>query len=411
VIRLETVRVSLRELRHAKVRTGLTTLGIVFGVAAVIAMVSIAEGARFEAQREVAALGTNAIRVRTLELEGNELSRARQLGVRGLVPEDVPPLLALPMVEAAAPLLVQDDVAVRRGERASDARVVGTTPAYPSVVSFGVAAGRFLGDVDGARRASVAVLGAKVAQDLLPFRSAVGERITLGGLSFTVIGVMEDRREASSRTSVLSAADLDRDVYVPAEAVLARFPSDPAEAVVDEVAVKVASGGDVRVAAALVRDALLRRHQGVRDVEVVVPEELLRQAQRSQRIFNVVMGAIASISLVVGGIGIMNVMLVTIIQRTQEIGIRRAVGATRHDIRDQFLLEALTIAVLGGLAGVVLGAGLAFGISAWAGWVTIVSLKAVGVAFVVAGATGVVFGLVPAVRASRVDPIECLRHE
>jgi putative ABC transport system permease protein len=336
--------------------------------------------------------------------------------VRGLVVEDVAALERLPLVEAVAPLLVLD-VSVRSGERTADARVVGTTRAYPHVASFKVRKGRFLDEEDERSRAAVAVLGAKVAQELMPFRDPLGATVMMGGQAFRVIGVMEDRREASSRVSVLATADLGRDVYVPAATATARLPQPPDEPVVDEIALRVQAsaqpsrGAAVRVAAGLVRDALLRRHQGVRDFEVVVPEELLRQSQRSQRIFNVVMGAIASISLVVGGIGIMNVMLVTVVQRTREIGIRRAVGATKKDIRDQFLVEALSIAILGGLVGALLGALLAAIISSFAGWVTIVSLKAVVVAFLVAGATGVTFGLVPAVKAAAVDPIECLRHE
>jgi putative ABC transport system permease protein len=348
--------------------------------------------------------------VKAVKLEGQDLSRARQLGVKGLGLDDVASLLKLPVVEAAAPLLVVD-VPVRRGEKSADARVVGTWPSHAEVVSQPVARGRFLGAEDEAARAAVCVLGAKVAQELLPFRAAVGESVLLAGQSFRVVGVMEDRREASSRVSVLTTSDPGRDVYVPASTVTSRFATEPDEPVVDEIAIRVAREHGVRMAAGLVRDVLLRRHQEVVDFEVVVPEELLRQSQRSQRIFNIVMGAIASISLVVGGIGIMNVMLVTVIQRTREIGIRRAVGATKHDIRDQFLVEALSIAILGGLVGALLGAILAAIISSFAGWVTIVSLKAVVVAFFVAGATGVTFGLVPAVKAAAVDPIECLRHE
>jgi putative ABC transport system permease protein len=288
---------------------------------------------------------------------------------------------------------------------------VGTSAAYPDVVSYPVAEGRFLTDDDLAHSATVAVVGARAAQELFPFRSPLGQTITVDGLGLTVVGVMEDRRQAASRVSVLTTADPGRDVHVPATTVEARLPRDPLVSAVRELAVRVEADASVRLTAGLVRDTLLRLHGGVEDFEVVVPEELLRQSQRSQRIFNVVMGAIASISLVVGGIGIMNVMLVTVIQRTREIGIRRAVGATSRDVRDQFLVEALIIAVLGGVAGALLGAMLALAIASYAGWVTIVSFEAVAVAMLVAGATGVAFGLFPAVKASRMDPIECLRHE
>ena len=410
MIRPETFLVGLRELGVNKLRTTLTGLGIVFGVAAVIAMVSIAEGARYEAVRQIEALGTNAIRVRAVELSGQELAVARQKGQLGLTLDDGPALALLPVVDLVAPIAVLE-APVRCGERGADLRVVGTTPEHARIVSARLAAGRFLHAEDLRARRRVAVLGARAAAELLPFRHPIGEDLTIGSETFRVIGLMEDRRQASSRVSVLTGADPGREVYVPATTLEYRYANDRGGLVVAELALRVSDDAEVRVAAEFVRRTLLRRHAGTEDFEVIVPEELLRQSQASQRVFNVVMGAIASISLLVGGIGIMNVMLVTVVQRTREIGVRRAVGATQADIRDQFLVEALIIAVAGGLAGVVLGALLAGLISARAGWVTVISPGAVLVAFVVAGVTGVVFGLFPALKASRVDPIECLRHE
>jgi putative ABC transport system permease protein len=410
MIRPETFRVGARELAGNKTRTALTTLGIVFGVAAVIAMVSIAQGARFEAEQQIASLGTSTVRVKAVQLAGQELSRARQVGVSGLSFADADSMRHLPGVASVAPIaIVTSDVAAHG--RSADARIVGTTAELARILGTSVEHGRFVADEDERLVAPVVVLGAKVAHDLLPFQPAVGATITIGGLAFQVIGVMEDRRQASSRGGALEGADLSRDVYMPASTARLRFPVTPLAAQASEIVVRVEDGVSVRRAAAIVRDLLGRRHAGIVDFEVVVPEELLRQSQKSQRTFNIVMGAIASISLLVGGIGIMNVMLVTVIQRTQEIGIRRAVGATRKDIRDQFLVEALTIAVLGGLAGVVLGSGLALVIASFAGWVTIVSPVSVLVAFLVAGITGVGFGIFPAMKASRMDPIECLRRE
>ena len=410
MIRAETFRVALREMSGNKLRSSLTTLGIVFGVAAVIAMVSIAEGAREEALEQVRALGASTLRVRAKELRGQDLARARAAGVTGLTLQDADAVARLPGVTGAAPLLIAK-APVKAGDRTSDVRVVGTSPSYPDVVSFPVATGRFLAPDDDLHRATVVVLGARAAQELLPFQDALGKDISIGRATFRVIGLMEDRRQATSKAGSLAGADVSRDVYVPVLAARARFAADPVASPLAEIAVRVGDGASIRSVASLLRESLLRRHEGVEDFEVVVPEELLRQGQKSQRIFNVVMGAIASISLVVGGIGIMNVMLVTVVQRTREIGIRRAAGATRKDIRDQFLVEALTIAVLGGAAGVILGAGLAFVIALYAGWLTIVSPYSVLLAFAVAGATGVGFGLFPAVKASRMDPIECLRHE
>jgi len=373
-------------------------------------MVSIAEGAREEALEQVRALGASTLRVRAKDLRGQDLARARAAGVRGLSLEDAEAVMRLPGVGGVAPLLVAK-APVKAGDKSSDVRVVGTSAAYPAVVSHPVASGRFLAPEDDLRRGTVAVLGARAAQELLPFQDALGKDISIGRETFRVIGVMEDRRQATSKGGGLGGADSSRDVYVPVLAARARFAADPVGSPLAEIAVRVTDGQPIRTVAALLRETLLRRHEGIEDFEVIVPEELLRQGQKSQRIFNVVMGAIASISLVVGGIGIMNVMLVTVVQRTREIGIRRATGATRKDIRDQFLVEALTIAVLGGAVGIVLGAGLAFAIALYAGWLTIVSPYSVLLAFTVAGATGVGFGLFPAVKASRMDPIDCLRHE
>ena len=410
MIRAETFRVAIRELAGNQLRTALTTLGIVFGVAAVIAMVSIAEGARHEAMAQIRAMGASTLRIRAKELRGRELARARGAGVMGLTLEDADAIAKVLGVEAAAPLLVPQ-APVSAGDRSADLRVVGTTAAYPGVVSFAVASGRFIADEDVRDSGAVCVLGAAAASELLPFADPIGREIRIGREAFRVVGVMEDRRQATASAGSLAGADVARDVYIPVSAARLRFASDPLSTGVVEIAVRVQEDAGIRLVAALVQARLAGRHRGIEDFEAVVPEELLRQGQKNQRIFNVVMGAIASISLVVGGIGIMNVMLVTVVQRTREIGIRRATGATRKDIRDQFLVEALTIAVLGGLVGIVLGAGLAFAIALYAGWLTIVSPYSVLLAFTVAGATGVGFGLFPAVKASRMDPIDCLRPE
>jgi len=267
----------------------------------------------------------------------------------------------------------------------------------------------------------------------------------VGDTWLTVVGVLTDRRVSDEAVSKLGVRDANMDVYVPARTMLLRFRDrarvtqrdveqaasndgngdDDAQKTetteqhdervnhnqLDRIIVRVDNAADVPGVTELVRRTLLRRHNGVVDYEVSVPELLLRQQQRTKNIFNVVLGAIASISLVVGGIGIMNIMLASVLERIREIGVRRAVGATQQEILLQFLSEAVLISVAGGLAGIILGAAISAGIERFAGINTIVSFLSVGIAFGVSFAVGVLFGIVPAQRAARQDPVVCLRYE
>jgi putative ABC transport system permease protein len=226
-----------------------------------------------------------------------------------------------------------------------------------------------------------------------------------------VVGVMEPKRLREGRASVIKLRDVNQDVYVPLSTAAARLPAEDGNARLAEIAIQVASAEQVVGTASAVKALLERAHRGVEDFEVVVPAELLAQAQSTQRVFNVVMGSIAAISLLVGGIGIMNVMLTTVTERTREIGIRRAVGATRRAIAAQFLLETVLLSAAGGVVGILLGAGMAQGIHLFAGWATVIPVSAAFVAFAISAAVGVGFGLYPALRAARLDPIAALRFE
>jgi putative ABC transport system permease protein len=226
-----------------------------------------------------------------------------------------------------------------------------------------------------------------------------------------VVGVMEAKHVREGRATVIRLRDINRDVYVPITTAAARFPLARAEGAIDELAIRVDEAEQVAPVASIVTRLLRRTHHGVDDFEVVVPAELLAQAQGTQRVFNVVMGSIAAISLLVGGIGIMNVMLTTVTERTREIGIRRAVGAPRRAILAQFLLETVLISAAGGLAGILLGFAMARGINLFAGWETALSPLATATAFGVSALVGVVFGIYPAQRAARMDPIGALRFE
>jgi putative ABC transport system permease protein len=407
----ESLRIGVRSIRAHKLRSFLTMLGMIFGVAAVVSMVSIAEGARREAVEQIRLLGTNNIRVNQRELGEAAREAAEQRGSTGLVAADAA-LLAenLSNLRGVAPIRFLE-ASVLRGNREATARVVATNEEYARVTDFFAKDGRFLSALDVANGKRVAVIGSEVREALFSFRNPVGQRIRIGDQWFTVVGVMEPKTIQKGRASVIKLRNVNQDVYVPISTAAMRLPDKNAIGGIQEIAIQVNEPEQVVHTAQIVRRMLARSHQGVEDFEIVVPAELLAQAQSTQRVFNVVMGSIAAISLLVGGIGIMNVMLTTVTERTREIGIRRAVGATQRTILTQFLIETVLVSTSGGCLGIVLGAAMAKGIHVFAGWETVISVSGALLAFAISAGVGVVFGLYPAGRAARMDPIAALRFE
>ena len=285
---------------------------------------------------------------------------------------------------------------------------IGTTPGYRDATRLEVAAGRFLAALDVAERKRVAVLGAAVARALFPLGSPLGETVRLGGDWYLVVGVLEGRASPRGRGAALRGRDLNRSVLVPLAALDRGADRRPDG--VDEIVFRVATPESV-VPAAGVAQALVRRATGGEPLEVVVPREILRQRERTQRVFNVVTGAVAAISLLVGGIGIMNIMLASVAERTREVGVRRALGARRRDVAAQFLVESSLLTVTGGVLGSVLGLVGAALIQAFAGWPTAVHPLMLVTALVVALAVGIGFGFYPAWHAAGLDPVEALRRE
>lgn len=410
---------ALKSLYQHRLRTFLTMLGVIFGVAAVIAMLSIGKGAEQEAVEQIAAFGINTVRVYARELKEEEKQQAQRTPSVGLSYEDARYIQQLlPYVVASAPQNLLDKPLYYR-QLAPESQVVGTTPEYLGINSLNMDQGRFLSPDDLALYRKVCVLSSELAGQLFLKEDPIGQLVTLGGQRFEVIGVLASRAQTKQRVQIRSR-DLAKDVYIPITTSLEKFSLTSSEDtphnqvdynVVDELSLQV-SGPEYLTPA---RDALVeifkRRHFNIPDYELVVPTELLEQSQETQRLFNLVMACIAGLSLLVGGIGIMNIMLASVTERTRQIGIRRAIGATPGDILILFLIEALLICLIGGVMGIGVGVGISQIVTVAAGWKTIVSPESILLSFGVSSVVGIFFGLYPAWRASRLDPIQALRHE
>jgi putative ABC transport system permease protein len=394
------IRLGLSGLLQHKLRSTLSILGVVFGVAAVVAMSSVGEGARREAVAQIGALGIDTITLRVRPQAeaspGPGLSLRDADTVRRVVPG----------VVAVAPVREAPLEATAEG-RGGDAVVVGTTPSYRDAVRLTVSAGRFLTDVDLTDGKRVAVLGAGLAEALFPMGDARGQRILVGSDWFDVVGVLEARASGRGRSTPIRTRDVNRAIFVPLPAL--DRGRDPRPESVDEIVLRVADADEVARAAEVAQRAV-ERSSGGAPFDVIVPREILRQKERTQRIFNVVTGAVAAIGLLVGGIGIMNIMLASVAERTREVGIRRALGATRADVAAQFLSESSLLTAVGGVAGAVLGVLGSGLIQRWAGWPTALSPLMLAAALLMAVVIGVGFGLYPAWRAAHLEPMEALRN-
>ena len=449
---LFSARTAIVAVGHNRLRASLTSLGILFGVASVIAMLAIGKGAEREILEQMRLLGSNNVVITPLvEQEEGRADEPSAKQVKkfstGLTYADAVAIAAgIPAVEVAAAEIVLNTYITREGLRRSG-KVVGVDTAYFRLTNLELRSGSWFNPIQVERGLPVAIIGHGVRSRFFTTDDPIGQRLKVGEIWVTVIGVLTDRR-LIGQSARLGIRDPNMDVYVPVHTMLLRFrnraqltqrdielaarPAVVAAAgsdanadteseerrqerlnrhQLDRIIVRVTESRLVASVAEVARRMLERRHNTVVDFEITVPELLLRQEQRTKTIFNLVLGAIASISLVVGGIGIMNIMLASVLERIREIGLRRAVGATARDVLLQFLAEAVIISMAGGIAGIVVGAGLSAGIERFAGIQTIVSLVSVAVAFGVSITVGLVFGIVPAYRAARQDPIACLRYE
>ncbi len=404
-----------------KMRSGLTMLGIMFGVGAVIAMLSIGAGAARQAQSFIDRMGLRNLLVRAKQLRPDELQAARKKSL-GVSMRDADAIReAVPGVEVVAPRLKVQPWKVQASAKAgdgpsivnrTDATVYGVSHLLRDLVALPLAEGRFIDGADEKDHAQVCVIGAAVRRALFAYGPALGQPLRVNDLWCEVIGVVADAGAAVPTGAEAAAAGSPaREIYMPVTTASRKLEHEPLASPLDEILVKLAPHVQSREAAAVVRTLVDGLHGGVDDYEIVVPEALLEQSRQTQGLFNIVMGCIAGISLLVGGIGIMNIMLASVLERTREIGVRRAIGADQGDITLQFIVEAFSISALGGLMGVVIGVGIARTVSLYARWPTVVTATSIVLALGVSMAVGILSGLYPAVRASRVQPIQALRYE
>jgi putative ABC transport system permease protein len=419
------LKLGMKSLMLHKLRSGLTVLGIVFGVAAVISMLAVGEGSSREQQQQLQALG--AVNLIVKSVKPSEESQAstggrpgRMILNYGLKYEDYDRILAtVPTIRKALPIR-EIKKEIRYLNRAVEGRVVGTTHLYDEFNHLDVERGRFLTEADNEHYENYAVLGYDVAQKLFPYEDPVGQSVKLGSDYYVVVGTTRKRGTSIAVGGASVGQDYNKDVYIPLNTCRLRFGEriidnragtmSAEETQLTQITIQVGETSEVRPTAPIIEAAVLPWHPK-KDVELIVPLELIEQAERTARQWSFVLGTIASISLLVGGIGIMNIMLATVTERTREIGIRRALGAKQKDITLQFLIESVVLSGVGGLLGVCLGVTIPFAIVYFAKMKAFVTPTSVGLAFGISVGVGVLFGLYPANRAAKMDPIEALRHE
>ncbi len=401
-------------LRAQKTRTLLTTLGIVFGVGSVIGMMAIGSGAREESLRFIEQLGVRNILIDSLPASSSQELQQRRQSSPGLTHRDARILRTnIDAIEAMSVRKTMRPAALLPKPAQDPPEMYGVDAAYAAIHSFTFAEGGFFDDWTNQRSAAVAVLGETAKVSLLGYQPAVGKFIKVDDTWLEVIGVLDEQLAQNPRRDSGSTQDVNNVVYVPINTFEYRF-TDPGSGLKDELAgieLKVSAGAESVEVAKVVTAVLDSTHRGTADFTVTIPAALLAQQQRTQTIFTYVMVAIAAISLLVGGIGIMNIVLATVLERTREIGVRRSVGARRLDIARQFVSEAVLISAGGGLLGIAFGFVLAGIIARTAEWTTVVTTTSVVLAFGVSVTVGILFGVYPALKASRIDPIDALRYE
>jgi len=433
-----------------KVRSLLTALGIIFGVAAVIAMLAIGNGAQKEILDQIKLVGVNNIVIKPI-VEQQEEKIEEEVGQRekkkfspGLTVRDVESIEAtIPGIAKMSPEIIIDTYVIRNGLRRS-AKLVGVEPTYFDIYNFELGEGQIFNEEQRHRGSPVCIIGYSIKAKFFPKENPIGKSIKVGQHWLTIVGLLNERLVSEASISKLGIRDFNMDIYIPLQSVLIRYKdrdkitseqlrlasqrsrgrgfgnADETEETeedktnyhqLDRLVIQVEATELLSPSAEIISRLLERKHFNVIDYEIEIPELLLKQQQRTNDIFNYVLGAIAGISLLVGGIGIMNIMLASVLERIKEIGLRLSIGAKKTDVVQQFLFEAIMISVSGGLIGVVLGISMAFVVSEVADIPTIVTFSSIILSFGVAATVGLIFGIAPARRAASQDPITSLRYE
>jgi putative ABC transport system permease protein len=407
----ETLHTALANLATHKLRTALTMLGMIFGVGAVIAMLSIGAGGEKKALEAIGRLGLRnvIVKAKTVKPEDRQELRKKSLGVSLRDGEAISE--AVPNVEMVLPRLEVKPYKILAPNAKSKGKVFGVSSRYPRVASVTLAEGRMFDAKDEADYAQVAVIGDEIRRNLFGYGPAVGKQLKVNDVWLEVVGIFAGELPGVTSSNDIAVASNAQEIWIPVSTAMRKFDRDPLDAPVDELLVQLKEGVSTREAGTLIRPLLDRLHGGADDYEIMVPEALLEQSRQTQRIFSIVMGSIAGISLLVGGIGIMNIMLASVLERTREIGIRRAIGARRADIRAQFVIESFAISLIGGMSGIIIGIVLARLVAAYAGWPTVITIGSLLLATGVSITVGLVSGIYPAARAAELDPIQALRYE
>ncbi|NOR87744.1 MAG: FtsX-like permease family protein [Bacteroidales bacterium] len=437
------IQIAVGAVIDNKVRSVLTALGIIFGVAAVIAMLAIGNGAKKEVLDQMKLVGVNNIVITPSsdtenigddssdEDANSEEAKSKQKLSRGLTLSEAYSIKnVIPSVERVSPEVSNKTRIIYSGKGVKGT-FTGITSDYFNIYSLELEKGSFFNSYQYENAKQVCIIGHNIKSRLFPTEDALGKQIKCGDIWLTIIGVLKSHGASTGQMAELKMGDFNMNVYAPIETVLLRFndrsivtkkslkgrgrnsssSEEKNRNQLDKIVVQVKETEQLRSTAVVLNKMLLRRHSGARDFEITVPELLLKQEQKTRSIFNLVLGAIASISLIVGGIGIMNIMLASVMERIREIGVRRAIGATQSDIVFQFLSEAILISVAGGIIGIILGVVIAQVITRFTEIPTIISAFSIIISFGVSAGIGVLFGYMPAKKAAVNDPVTSLRHE
>lgn len=400
---------AISEMMHHKLRTLLTLLGMVFGVGAVIAMLSIGEGAKAEATRMIETMGLRNLLINSKIFNQETLKEIREDSL-GLSTNDIRAIEdTLPFVTESCGEKIVKVYSLFSSKSNSDATVRAIAPNCLNMSSLSIGEGNFFTEEDNKAFAQVAVIGSEAAEKLFPDQSPIGQMIKVNHLWIKIIGVLKKDALSKNEIQGIKLGAEHNSIFIPLETAFKRLKKDPLESDLDTIKVTIEQSMKPQIASMAIDRLLQRRHSNVDDYEIIVPASLLNQQNQTQKIFTIVMSSIAGISLLVGGIGIMNIMLATVMERTREIGLLRALGARKKDIKNQFLIESGTIAAFGAAIGVVMGVILSFIIQSFADWPVEWSIFSIILAVSVCLFTGVVFGYYPAKQAAELDPIRALQ--